>query len=306
MDDRELVILMLGALISTLKIRTAPEAFVVFFGPIIGFILLLVAITVIRKEIDKSRKRREKRRRDYVLTHSVLMPKLDVINDQYEPLFSWDIEGSYCFVRALNSKKQFDYFGYSNYLKACLSESPTYWMHVLKELESNRALFERYSDDCTYILNLSIVPNDLPKALFQSGLDYLDLEKTVFREQLLTPVVGISFEVDWSYVSPQGRKSYRDCRSFTPGEVRHMLAKREEEEQARDSAGYQRSLVTPGLRFDVMRRDGFKCCLCGRSASDGVKLEVDHIIPVSRGGKSVMSNLQTLCRDCNRGKSNKM
>ena len=44
---------------------------------------------------------------------------------------------------------------------------------------------------------------------------------------------------------------------------------------------------------------------CGRGREDGVKLHVDHIKPVSRGGKSVMSNLQTLCEDCNCGKGNK-
>lgn len=40
--------------------------------------------------------------------------------------------------------------------------------------------------------------------------------------------------------------------------------------------------------------------------SEGVTLEVDHIIPVSKGGKTVMTNLQALCWDCNRGKSNKL
>jgi len=38
---------------------------------------------------------------------------------------------------------------------------------------------------------------------------------------------------------------------------------------------------------------------------DDVKLHVDHIVPVSRGGKSVMGNLQTLCEDCNCGKGNR-
>lgn len=58
-------------------------------------------------------------------------------------------------------------------------------------------------------------------------------------------------------------------------------------------------------RFDVLQRDGYRCCLCGRSSSDGVALEVDHKIPVANGGKNVMSNLWTLCFDCNRGKRDK-
>lgn len=63
--------------------------------------------------------------------------------------------------------------------------------------------------------------------------------------------------------------------------------------------------VTRAMRYDVLRRDGFRCVRCGRGREDGVKLHVDHIKPVSRGGKSVMDNLQTLCEDCNCGKGNK-
>lgn len=50
---------------------------------------------------------------------------------------------------------------------------------------------------------------------------------------------------------------------------------------------------------------GFFHAGLGRGREDGVKLHVDHVIPVSRGGKSVMDNLQTLCEDCNCGKGNK-
>ena len=53
-----------------------------------------------------------------------------------------------------------------------------------------------------------------------------------------------------------------------------------------------------------MKRDGFKCKICGRTEKDGIKLHVDHIKPVSKGGKTVMSNLQTLCEGCNIGKGN--
>ncbi len=55
-----------------------------------------------------------------------------------------------------------------------------------------------------------------------------------------------------------------------------------------------------------MRRDGFKCQICGSTAKDGVKLHVDHIIPVSKGGKTEPKNLRTLCDRCNLGKSDKI
>ena len=60
------------------------------------------------------------------------------------------------------------------------------------------------------------------------------------------------------------------------------------------------------LTFIIMKRDGFKCKICGRSpATDPtITLNVDHIKPWSKGGETVLDNLQTLCSKCNVGKSN--
>lgn len=54
-------------------------------------------------------------------------------------------------------------------------------------------------------------------------------------------------------------------------------------------------------RFNVFKRDEFKCKYCGRGVPD-VILEVDHIVPVSKGGDNSQNNLITSCFDCNRGK----
>lgn len=55
------------------------------------------------------------------------------------------------------------------------------------------------------------------------------------------------------------------------------------------------------LRWRVIQRDNYKCCACGAS---GVELHVDHILPWSKGGETVLENLQMLCSKCNFGKSN--
>ena len=54
-----------------------------------------------------------------------------------------------------------------------------------------------------------------------------------------------------------------------------------------------------------MKRDNFKCCKCGRSpATDpSVVLHVDHKKAWANGGETVFDNLETLCQDCNLGKS---
>ena len=58
------------------------------------------------------------------------------------------------------------------------------------------------------------------------------------------------------------------------------------------------------LRFEVFKRDKFTCQYCGRAAPD-IILHVDHIEPVSKGGKDDLFNLVTSCRDCNLGKGNR-
>lgn len=60
------------------------------------------------------------------------------------------------------------------------------------------------------------------------------------------------------------------------------------------------------LRWHVLQRDRFTCCACGASPAitPGVELHVDHIVPWSKGGDTVLKNLQTLCSVCNLGKSN--
>jgi hypothetical protein len=55
------------------------------------------------------------------------------------------------------------------------------------------------------------------------------------------------------------------------------------------------------LRCKVLHRDNFSCCQCGRSPANviGVVLHIDHIFPWSKGGETVLGNLQTLCEMCN-------
>lgn len=67
----------------------------------------------------------------------------------------------------------------------------------------------------------------------------------------------------------------------------------------------QRKLLTKELREKIKVRDNYTCQHCGKYMPDGVGLHIDHIIPVSKNGKSVESNLQVLCSICNGRKSNK-
>lgn len=86
-------------------------------------------------------------------------------------------------------------------------------------------------------------------------------------------------------------------------QLKEQVRRTAQEIRARYSHHHQ-SLLVPSSRFAILKRDGYRCRLCGASSRNGadVQLEVDHITPRARGGTNDPSNLWTLCFACNRGK----
>jgi hypothetical protein len=70
---------------------------------------------------------------------------------------------------------------------------------------------------------------------------------------------------------------------------------------------HRRATVALKDRWAVLKRDHYRCVKCGGSPSSDhqVKLEIDHITPVARGGGNSAENLQTLCQKCNQGKKDR-
>lgn len=60
--------------------------------------------------------------------------------------------------------------------------------------------------------------------------------------------------------------------------------------------------ISKRMRFEILRRDNFRCYYCGATAAES-DLHVDHVIPVTLGGTDIAENLVTSCADCNAGKS---
>jgi hypothetical protein len=114
--------------------------------------------------------------------------------------------------------------------------------------------------------------------LLSARMDNLLPNNPIKLEQLIgaTDAVDLSAFADFVAFAQAEQRTYED-----------RLAKRR---------------IPDPVRAMVLLRDGARCSRC-RTA---VRLEVDHIIPVSKGGKTEESNLQTLCRRCNRRKWKKL
>lgn len=76
----------------------------------------------------------------------------------------------------------------------------------------------------------------------------------------------------------------------------------------RNSVRGQRALMTSSLREKIKQRDGYTCRCCNASVAEekNLLLEIDHILPLARGGMTTVDNLQTLCWRCNRSKGAKV
>ena len=91
---------------------------------------------------------------------------------------------------------------------------------------------------------------------------------------------------------------YSECSEFSKYQFDYKLP--------RQSPSKRRAPISATLRFEIFQRDNFTCQYCGATKTDGAKLELDHKKPYSAGGKDEYANLTTSCKECNRGKSNKI
>lgn len=67
----------------------------------------------------------------------------------------------------------------------------------------------------------------------------------------------------------------------------------------------KRESISVQRRWSILQRDSFTCAFCGAQPGND-RLNVDHIIPVARGGSDHDNNLVALCDRCNNGKGDRI
>lgn len=139
--------------------------------------------------------------------------------------------------------------------------------------------------------------------------DYL-LYYLAHSQKAVDKAISVSNAGEWKakvslYLTDiKGRVKKRKKASFGINEVREIEKKLSvkkgafyaEQETWAALTRVERGKVSNAMRFAVYARDGYRCKKCGRRHG---RLEVDHIYPIAKGGKSTFDNLQTLCHRCN-------
>ena len=172
---------------------------------------------------------------------------------------------------------------------------------LLEELETLRdakQIIENYKSE--YQQYLGDVPDFIMKndeSGFYSRLGFADIDEGLF-----------AVEYKFVYTSGGGMAQRSFTVPMTEETIVELIKALESKLTAGAFAKEQRALMTRKLREHIKKRDNYTCCNCGNSThvEPNLLLEIDHIIPVAKGGCTVEENLQTLCWKCNRAKSDKI
>lgn len=168
----------------------------------------------------------------------------------------------------------------------------------LQTLREAKQIIENYKKDYQqYLQNVPAFIMERDEDGFYSRLGFANVD-----EQSLT------VEYKFIYTSGGGMAQRYFTVPMTNETIIALIDMLESKLTAGAFAKEQRVLMTPKLRESIKERDHYTCCNCGNSTltEPNLLLEIDHIIPVSKGGLTEESNLQTLCWKCNRSKGNKI
>lgn len=165
----------------------------------------------------------------------------------------------------------------------------------LETLRDAKQIIENYKVE--YQQYLGDVPDYImenDESGFYSRLGFANVDESV-----------LTVEYKFSYTSGGGMAQRSFTVPMTEENIVELIKVLESKLTAKAFAKEQRALMTKKLREYIKKRDNFTCCNCGNSTykEPNLLLEIDHIIPVAKGGCTVEDNLQTLCWKCNRAKS---
>ena len=240
--------------------------------------------------------------KDFVSAHSMAVRHLRQINARhhFQHVTGICLQGCYDNENMYDDISPYDYLVYQlifrrsevqEGLNACAQNRQIY--AVYRKAIQDACFYGRYDEEVTL--------RDTERLRVE--------EEKLFSKTLQHPTLQFFATVELQLTYINGRRRSRKFARFSEEQVIEILKRMSEkrgdfyldEGVWQSICRVERGKVTNKMRFAVYSRDGYRCRKCGRHTED---LEVDHIFPISKGGKSVFENLQTLCHQCNSQKSN--
>lgn len=265
------------------------------FNPIALIVVGVIVVAILLFCIIK--KARDVEYETFVKEHSLAIRSLNTINKKYsfKEIKPFDMGHSYDNENFYNEISPEDYLTYELvYIGKKVTEA-------INDSRNNKKLFDVYTAE---VGNLCERKRFDTTELLKDTNKLHFTEERIFRDMLFRPQIEVNIKVRLELTNING--DYKDSKwdSFTSAKIEQILKR-----LRKKSGNYyldegiwhsickvERGKVTNKIRFQIYERDGYRCRKCHRKTND---LEIDHIIPIAKGGKSTFNNLQTLCHRCN-------
>lgn len=289
---------------------------IVFISLFVVALLSFICILFVRKikATDKDKKskiigkRRNRKYVDFINEHSLAIRAIKELNSKYQFSSIYPLIYKYCYDTIVNFENVSckDYLIYQFHLDTlCVRR-------IVKSRNNN------ISKEIDYKSKVDLVKDKLGN--FDVSIEDLDEEKLRNIESIvfndLIEKVDTDFYAEVHLYLTRGRIHRvvdEKKESFDLNEIIDVL-KSIDSSKVIDGRRFfsgkvwksiervERAKVSNELRQETFERDGYTCVICGSTEKES--LEIDHIMPISKGGKTEPDNLQTLCHDCNIRKGN--
>lgn len=247
---------------------------------------------------------------NFVKENSICLSQLNEINSRYSfyPYISFDQRHTY------DNEKFYDTISCADYLIYQLQFIRKDILAQIEKTNSNKQQYSQYLEEVKAITQFG---------QFNAPTGKLKLDKLIKREKLLVeeqtlrdPCTRFSLTVTLYRSNINGQIYDRKSDSFSAADISTLIkrlnSKRGDFYNDRGIwdalCRVERGRVSNRMRFSIYERDGYRCRKCGVNGryNKYVQLEIDHIIPIAKGGKTTYDNLQTLCHRCNVEKGDRL
>jgi hypothetical protein len=261
--------------------------FIIFFAVIAATFFIVVPLVITHQKY-----------KEFVLEHSEALKKLKAINQHYKfnSIKNYDMEHSY------DNEDFYENISTRDYLIYQLVYIQKGVYQAMNDTNANKMMFEKYKQEIQEKCIFNVFDTtDLPK----NKERLVKMEKKVFKKFIKMPQINFSINVcliqrkiNNQYVtSKENVFGQKEIKSLI-GRINNKRGNYYCDKDIWDAiCRVERGKVSNKMRFAIYERDGYRCRICGKYYSQG--LEIDHIVPIAKGGKSTYENLQTLCHRCN-------
>lgn len=261
--------------------------------PLIGGVIFLAFFIPLRVVDNKYNK--------FVLAHSTAIRQLRAINStfKFHKIINHDLVNKY------DNNDFYPEISCTDYLIYNLAS-----FKKQKEVETaidcaseNKEKYKNYQSRINSIMKFGVFDADRGKLKFEK---LIKKEARYFHSFSLKPTTVFGINVKLIRTNINGDHQESKKQHFNSGEILNLIDRINNKNGKfylddgiwNSICRVERGKVSNKLRFYILNRDHNRCKYCGSTRN----LEIDHIIPIAKGGKSISDNLQVLCHRCNKKK----